>query len=171
MKQQLLKMNRAMGAEVAYSSHNNSNHFTNVNPMNISPKTSHFLLASSAAILLSFAATPARAALSFVQNFGVQGAGLGQFNSPYGVATDTTGLVYVADFNNNRIDRFDPANFAGTFTSFGSIGTGSSQFHGPAGVAVDGAGNVYVADYINNRINRFNPSNFAGTFTSFGSLK
>ena len=107
--------------------------------------------------------------LSYVQSFGSLGSGSGQFDAPDGVAVDSAGNVYVADASNNRIDSFNPANFAGTFTSFGSPGSGSGQFNGPYGVAVNSAGNVYVADFNNIRIDRFNPSDFAGTFTSFNS--
>ena len=64
----------------------------------------------------------------------------------------SNGLVYVADRGNNRVDRFDPTNFAGSFTSFGTAGTGPGQFEQPVGVAADGLGNIYVADEFNNRI-------------------
>jgi DNA-binding beta-propeller fold protein YncE len=62
------------------------------------------------------------------------------------------GLVYVTECNNHRIDRFDPTNFAASFTSFGSTGSGPRQFAGPTGVAVDGSGNVLVVDSGNDRI-------------------
>ena len=83
---------------------------------------------------------------------------------------DIAGNVYVADGSNNRIVRFNPTNFAGTFTTFGSFGSGSGQFSTPSGIAVDSAGKVYVADRFNSRIDRFDPTNFAGTFTSYGSF-
>jgi streptogramin lyase len=104
-------------------------------------------------------------------SFGGQpvGSGVGQFNGPYSVAVDKSGLVYVADVGNSRIVRFNPANFQGTFQTFGSFGAGNGQFKSPNGVAVDAAGQVYVADTSNARIVRFDPSNFAGTFASFGS--
>ena len=121
-------------------------------------------------LLCAFTVTPARAALSFVQNFGSAGSGSGQFSGPIGVTVDSAGNVYVGDTSNNRIARFNPANFAGTFTSYGSAGSGSGQFSTPRGVALDSAGNLYVADRGNSRIDSFNPANFAGTFASFGSF-
>ncbi len=91
-------------------------------------KSTHILTAS-AAVLCAFSVTPARAAaLAFVQNFGSTGSGSGQFQTPYGVTVDSAGIVYVADEGNNRIDRFNPANFAGTYTTFGSYGLSGAHF-------------------------------------------
>src|SRR5262249_14870653 len=90
------------------------------------------------AAVLTIAAAPARAAgLTWVTSFGSSGSGSGQFNGPFGVAV-SGGLVYVGDSSNNRVDQFDPANFAASFTSFGSLGSGSGQFNNPTGVAVSG---------------------------------
>ena len=38
---------------------------------------------------------------------GVRGAGAGQFNTPQGVALDSEGSVYVVDFSNLRVQKFD----------------------------------------------------------------
>ena len=83
-----------------------------------------------------------------------------------GVAVDSSGNVYVADTNNNRIQKFDSS---GTFiTKWGSSGTGDGQFEYPTGIAVDSSGNVYVADTDNHRIQKFDSN---GTFlTKWGSL-
>src|SRR4051812_27356174 len=94
-----------------------------------------------AALHCACIATPARAALSFVRNFGSSGSGSGQFSNPFGVTLDSAGNVYVGDTGNNRVDHFSPANFAGTFTSSGSFGSGSGQFNNPYGVTPDSAGN------------------------------
>jgi sugar lactone lactonase YvrE len=93
---------------------------------------------------------------------GGAGAGRGQFNLPRGIARDAQGNFYVADTQNLRIEKFDPA---GAFvTLFGGNGNGPGQFAplrpdaqgtGPGGVAVDAAGNVYVADTWNHRIQKF----------------
>ena len=87
------------------------------------------------------------------------------------MALDISGNVYVADQSTQRIVRFNPSNFAGTFASFGGVrGSGSGQFAEPSGVAVDMAGNIYVADLDNFRLVYFSPSDFAGTFTSIGGF-
>ena len=42
----------------------------------------------------------------FVKEWGTAGSGDGQFNSPFGVAVDSNGDVYVADTGNHRIQKF-----------------------------------------------------------------
>src|SRR5215213_8777902 len=64
------------------------------------------LLLSACAVLSLFAAS-ARADLSFQYTFGSSGSGAGQFEEPAGVAVNgSTGDVYIADRQNNRIQQF-----------------------------------------------------------------
>ena len=42
----------------------------------------------------------------FVTSFGGLGEGPGQFVYPYGLAVDSSGVVYVCDGSNNRIQLF-----------------------------------------------------------------
>ena len=86
----------------------------------------------------------------FVLKWGSYGSGDGQFGSsftpysPYGVAVDNSGNVYVVDSDNCRVQKFDSSgNF---LLKWGSNGTGNGQFYFPSGVAVDSSGNVYVTD-------------------------
>ena len=78
-----------------------------------------------------------------------------RFYSPYGVAVDGSGNVYVADFANNSLRKVTSGGvvttLAGLAANYGSTdGTGTvARFHGPYGVTVDSSGNVYVADYNN----------------------
>ena len=95
---------------------------------------------------------------------GVQGFANGtgtnaQFSNPSGVAVDSAGNVYVADYDNHRIRKITSAGvvttLAGNGTAAFADGTGTSaRFNSPQGVAVDSAGNVYVADYNNQRIRK-----------------
>jgi len=61
--------------------------------------------------------------------------------------------VYVADWDNHRIQVFDSA---GTLlTGWGGFGSADGEFYHPAGVAATPGGDVYVADTGNGRIQRF----------------
>jgi hypothetical protein len=71
------------------------------------------------------------------------------------VAIDTRGQVYVADRENNRVEKFD--HLGHLISIIGTEGSASGQFRGPRGVAVDGLGDLYVADSGNNRIQKFDP--------------
>jgi D-alanyl-D-alanine dipeptidase len=102
-----------------------------------------------------------------------------RFNGPCGVATDTGGNVYVADYFNSTIRKITPAGvvttLAGTAGAVGSAdGTGAAaSFNGPCGVATDTTGNVYVADSFNNTIRKITPAGvvttLAGTAGTVGS--
>ena len=128
------------------------------------------VFAGSSCMILLASTHASAVTFSYSKSFGTLANGNGQFVNPFGVAVDNSENVYVADTYNNRIDRFNPNNFNGTFTSFGTLGNGNGQFDNPGGVAVDNSGNVYVGDTNNNRIDRFNFSNPNTTFTSFGTF-
>ena len=98
------------------------------------------------------------------------------FDAPAGVAVDSSGNVYVAEYGNNDIRKITPDGvvtlFAGSSTgaSGDANGTGSAaSFWNPTGVAVDSSGNLYVADESNNQIRMITPGGavtlFAGSST------
>ena len=109
---------------------------------------------------------------TFLTEWGSEGSGDGQFafsNAAFdvlGIAVDGSGNVYVADTENDRIQKFDGT---GTFLAkWGSRGTGDGEFRAPAGIAVDGSGNVYVTERENHRVQKFDDT---GTFlTKWGSV-
>ena len=89
------------------------------------------------------------------------GTGTGaSFNGPRGMAFDSSGNLYVADWGNNMIRMITisggigtVSTLAGTITAGHADGTNAqATFNGPRTVAVDGSGNVYVADWGNDTI-------------------
>ena len=90
-----------------------------------------------------------------------------QFYYPYGVAVDSSGNVYVADFSNHRIRKITPAGVVTTLagsTRGHTDATGTAaKFNHPYGVAVDSSGNVYVADSFNHRIRKITPAGVVTT--------
>ena len=82
--------------------------------------------------------------VAFVNKWGTEGTGDGEFFRPSGVAVASDGSVYVADDWNNRIQKF---TFEGVFvTKWGRYDGGDGQFDFPRDVAVASDGSVYVAD-------------------------
>ncbi len=91
---------------------------------------------------------------TYSSSFGTLGTGNGQLKAPGGTAIDAAGNIWVADTENNRIEKF---NAKGEYVSkFGSYGTGNGQFKLPSAVAVDPAGNLWVTDPENHRVQKFN---------------
>jgi sugar lactone lactonase YvrE len=88
-----------------------------------------------------------------------------QLYYPRGVAVDTSGNVYIADADNNRIRMVSAqtgviktiAGGSGSFSSLGDGGPATQAFLSyPFGLAFDAAGNLYIADEGNGRIREVN---------------
>ncbi|MFF1481363.1 RICIN domain-containing protein [Streptomyces sp. NPDC058301] len=82
--------------------------------------------------------------------------------NPRGIAVDSAGDIYIADYGNHRIRKITMADgkihtFAGTGTAtYGGDGGLATAAHlnYPHDVAVDGADNVYIADWSNHRVRK-----------------
>jgi sugar lactone lactonase YvrE len=104
-------------------------------------------------------------------------SGTTEFLFPMGVAVDTSGNVYVADEDNNRIRKVAPDGTTTTLSGNGTTGfadgtggaTGTSEFSRPWGVAVDASGFVYVADSFNARIRKLASDGTAATLSGNGT--
>ena len=95
----------------------------------------------------------AETAPSYVLQWGSQGLQItGLFSFPQDIAVDSAGNVYVSDYGNRRIQKFDnDGNFLHTW---GIKGSGNGQFQAPAGIAI-GGDYVYVIDNDLNRVQKF----------------
>jgi uncharacterized protein (TIGR03437 family) len=97
-----------------------------------------------------------------------------QLNLPIGVAVDSSGNLYIADFGNSRVRKVSANNISTVAGngSFGYSGDGGpaakAQLNGPQGVAVDAAGNLYIADSQNNLIREVTPGGLIATVAGNG---
>lgn len=97
------------------------------------------------------------------------------FHSPYGIAMDGSGNLYIADIVNNRIRKIVistgvVSTFAGTGTQ--GLGNGpkaSATFFFPAGVAFDSKGNLFVGEIRNYTIRKIATDGTVTTFAGTGS--
>jgi DNA-binding beta-propeller fold protein YncE len=80
----------------------------------------------------------------------------GQLRSPWGIAVDGAGDVYVTDTGNHRVEKFDrEGNF---ISQWGGFGNGDGQFNFPYGITVDTKGSVFIVDSGNTRVQQFMPA-------------
>jgi sugar lactone lactonase YvrE len=80
------------------------------------------------------------------------GSGTGaRFTTPWGVATDAAGNVYVADTGNHMVRKISPAGIVSTIGGAAGVAShaegnrATARFSSPVGIAVDAAGAVFVA--------------------------
>lgn len=105
---------------------------------------------------------------------GDKGAGLGQFESPRGMAIGAAGSLIVADSGNHRIVKLDREGQAvEAWGAFGSGGAGEGlQLNEPWGVAAAPDGSIYVADTWNHRVHHLSAEgDLLETFGSYGEAQ
>ncbi|MHB9037479.1 MAG: lectin like domain-containing protein [Armatimonadota bacterium] len=91
-----------------------------------------------------------------VATWGNKGSKDGEFLSPTGIMADASGNLYVSDYFNNRIQKFDSTGkFLG---KWGTQGTSGGEFNQPVGIRPDADGNIYVVDTYNDRVQKFVPN-------------
>lgn len=85
-----------------------------------------------------------------------------RIDSPYAIAADQTGNVFISDLKYNVVRKVD--HMSGIITTYAGNGSagysgdgglaGAAQLNRPAGLAVDTAGNLFIADADNNVIRK-----------------
>ncbi len=102
-------------------------------------------------------AGPASADFGFLRAWGTVGNDPGQFALPDGIGVDSAGTVWVADRDNNRVERFTAD---GRYREFKALrhqhlSAAPGRLNLPYDVAPDALGDIYVADTHNHRIQEF----------------
>ncbi len=95
-----------------------------------------------------------------------------ELNRPVGLSIDSTGNIYIGDYNNSSIRKINStgiiSTIAGTGTS-GFSGDGgpatAAEINSPQGVYVNNSGNIYICDVYNNRIRMINHGDNPPSFT------
>lgn len=98
-------------------------------------------------------------------------------DSPYAVAADKNGNVFITDYRNNVIRKVDSfgvittyAGVAGSYGYAGDAGAAASALLGrPVGIAVDTNGFLYIADAENNVIRRVDTFGIISTIVGNGT--
>ena len=102
-------------------------------------------------------------------------ANLAQLNTPFGLAIDPSGNLYVADLGNNRVRKISPSGqittVAGTGEK-GSQGDGrqalAAQLSAPRNVAADAGGNLYISEFEGHRVRKVTPDGRITTHAGTG---
>jgi len=96
--------------------------------------------------------------------------------NPFNVSTDSKGVLYISDAQNNRIRKVDTNGIITTFAGNGvpfSSGDGgnatNASIYYPVAVAVDNAGNVYIEEQQGNKIRKVDTNGIITTIAGNGT--
>jgi streptogramin lyase len=101
--------------------------------------------------------------------------GTATFNTPFGVAVDSSGHVYVADSNFQCIRKITPVGVVSILAGFtvgGAVnGTGgAARFDFPWGVVVDPSGHLFVSEVLNSDLRKITPAGVVSTLAGVAGV-
>lgn len=98
-------------------------------------------------------------------------------HQPFGLALDSAGNLYFADYANNRIRCVYRNGTIATVAGNGKLGSSgdagpatSAELNGPYDVAVDSSGDIFIADYGNNKIREVTTNGIINTIAGTGAV-
>ncbi|MFI9240396.1 SMP-30/gluconolactonase/LRE family protein [Streptomyces sp. NPDC053079] len=99
-----------------------------------------------------------------------------RLNTPWGLAVDRSGNVYISDHGNHRVRKVTTNGNITTVAGNGTAGYVSdggpaiaTRLQYPLGLAVDAEGNLYIADRHNHRIRKVTPNGLITTVAGNGT--
>jgi len=95
------------------------------------------------------------------------------FQNPQGLSVDAFGVLYVADYYNNRIRKISTEGFVSTLAGTGSAGYTDGpgmtvRFGWPMDITIDRSGNLYVLDEGNHLIRKITPKGIVSILAGSG---
>jgi sugar lactone lactonase YvrE len=98
-------------------------------------------------------------------------------STPFGLALDSNGNLFIADSGNNRVRKVTPGGVISTVAGngrYGFSGDGgpatAAELAGPSGLALDANGALYIADRLNNRIRKVSADGTISTVAGRGDF-
>ncbi len=102
---------------------------------------------------------------------------LAELAHPYGIAVDSSGVLYIADLGNAVVRKVTSDGNISTFAGGGSTVPGNSlaglpahtvQLSAPRNLAIDSSGNVYISDFGANQVYSVSPGGILNTVAGTG---
>lgn len=120
--------------------------------------------------------------ISTIAGIGIEGnsgnggpANAAKLGSPYGMAFDTAGNMYIADGINHVVRKINPAGIISRFAGDDTAGywgddtlASVARLDSPYAVAADRRGNVYISDMLNNVIRKVDANGVITTYAGTG---